>query len=112
MKVDLFILALCAPRANPQLNTAFGRPKLPQDWPKLGQEGEQLKAKKLQNQVGIGIFWLSGDKLTLCCHTLAGLWDSRANPQLNLAFWRARWPRDWPKLGQEGERLEAKQLQN
>ena len=34
---------------NPQLNQAFWRPTLPQDWPKLGQEGEQREAKNLQN---------------------------------------------------------------
>ena len=43
------LAGLWAPRANPQPNPAFVRPKLPQDWPKLGQEGEHFEAQKLQN---------------------------------------------------------------
>ena len=47
--VDLDVLAgLWAPRANRPLNPAFWRPTWPQDWPKLGQEGEHFEAKKWQ----------------------------------------------------------------
>ncbi len=42
------LAGLWAPRANPQLNPAFGEPSWPQDWPKLGEEGEHFEAKNWQ----------------------------------------------------------------
>ena len=54
---------------------------------------------------------LYSEKLTLRCDILAGLWAPRANPQLNPAFWKPKWPQDWLKLGQEGEHFEAKKWQ-
>ena len=62
-------------------------------------------------KMGIRVFRLSGEKLTLCCDILAGLWAPSANPQLNPAFGKPKWPQDSPKLGQEGEQLEAQKWQ-
>ena len=78
---------------------------------KLGQEAKPLEAQKWQIYLGIRLCRLSGEKLTLCCDILAGLWAPRANPKLNPAFWRQSLPQDWLKLGQEGEHLEAQTWQ-
>ena len=51
---------------------------------------------------------LAGQKLTLYCDILAGLWAPRADPQLNPALWKPTWPKDWPRYGQEGKHVEAK----
>ena len=85
---------------------------MPQDWPKLGQEGEHFEAQKWQNQLGIRMFRLSGEKLTSCSDILAGLQAARPNPQLNPAFWRTTWRQDLPKLGQERDHFEANNWQN
>ena len=54
---------------------------------------------------------LAGEKLTLYCDILAGLWAPRADPQLNPALWKPTWPKDWPRYGQEGKHVEAKKWQ-
>ena len=43
------LAVLWAPGANPQMVAAFWKPKWPQDWLKLGQEGEHFEATKWQN---------------------------------------------------------------
>ena len=41
------LVGLWAPRANPNLNTGSGRPKLPQGWLKSGLENGHVEAKKV-----------------------------------------------------------------
>ena len=83
----------------PPLNPALWRPTWPKDGSKYGQDGKHLEAKKWQNYVGIRIFRLAGEKLTLYNDILADLWALGANPQLNPALWRPEWPKDWSKYG-------------
>ena len=40
----------------------------------MSLQGEHVEAQKLQNELAIQIFRLSGDKFTLRCEILAGLW--------------------------------------